>query len=241
MEDGAPANGSLNGSLANGAPSSNGAAGSSTAGSHTDDSKPSQRAQLTIPTILTLGRVAAIPLLIGCWFWQSPIAPGACTAIFIAAAITDWLDGYLARKLNAGSAFGAFLDPVADKLMVATVLVLLSTTPIPVGPLAGNAWLLPVLSLAIIGREITMSALREWAAALGPEARSAVAVSALGKWKTAAQMVSLTLLLAARAGGVSWLVDASGLLGPPLLGVAAYLTVHSLALYMRGLWPFMFK
>lgn len=190
--------------------------------------------------MLTLGRVAAVPLLIAAWYWQSQYSAIACTSIFVAAALTDWLDGYLARRMNAMTAFGAFLDPVADKLMVATVLILLSTSPIAAGPLAGNGWLLPLLSLCIIGREITMSALREWAATLGPEARDAVAVSSWGKWKTAAQMVSLTLLLVARDGGSGWLVESASVLGPPLLCVASYLTMHSLVLYSRGLSKFMF-
>lgn len=173
---------------------------------------------------------------------------------------------------NASSAFGAFLDPVADKLMVATVLVLLSTLPVPSGPLAGNAWILPVLSCgeswrgehtfllfllfftfylfifilcsfpAIIGREITMSALREWAAALGPDAHRAVAVNWLGKCKTATQMISLSLLLASRAPEltsiaiVSKVVDVAGM---PLLGLAAVFTVWSLKDYFAGLWRFM--
>eukprot|EP00879_Flechtneria_rotunda_P027816 GHRR01029818.1.p1 GENE.GHRR01029818.1~~GHRR01029818.1.p1 ORF type:complete len:325 (+),score=94.82 GHRR01029818.1:358-1332(+) len=156
---------------------------------------------LTVPTILTLARVAAIPALIAAWFWPDPAATALVTGLFIAASVTDWLDGYLARKLNAYSAFGAFLDPVADKLMVATVLVLLCTQPLTAGPLAGNSWAVPVatltptvshpvvlLSAVIIGREITMSALREWAATLGPAARAAVAVNSLGKWKTATQV-----------------------------------------------------
>lgn len=191
---------------------------------------------LTLPTILTLARVAAIPALIAVWYWGSVYSAATCTAVFAVASLTDWLDGYLARKLGAYSAFGAFLDPVADKLMVAAVLILLCTQPIPAGPLAGNAWLIPVMTLAIIGREITMSALREWAATAGPEARQAVAVNSWGKWKTAAQMASLTLLLLCKDGGEGTLVQVAATTGPALLVVASWLTVHSLAIYMRGLW-----
>eukprot|EP00878_Enallax_costatus_P035862 GHUV01040103.1.p1 GENE.GHUV01040103.1~~GHUV01040103.1.p1 ORF type:complete len:221 (+),score=63.82 GHUV01040103.1:233-895(+) len=103
---------------------------------------------LTLPTVLTLARVAAIPALIAAWFWSDPAASSWVTGLFVAASVTDWLDGYLARKLNAHSSFGAFLDPVADKLMVATVLVLLSTQPLAAGPLAGNAWVMPVVTLS---------------------------------------------------------------------------------------------
>eukprot|EP00877_Chromochloris_zofingiensis_P012162 jgi/Chrzof1/719/Cz01g26070.t1 len=196
---------------------------------------------LTLPTLLTLTRVAAIPALIAVWFWSSPASSTTCTAIFLVASITDWLDGYLARKMNASSAFGAFLDPVADKLMVATVLILLSTQPLAAGPWAGNTWLMPVLTLVIVGREITMSALREWAATLGPAAREAVAVNAWGKWKTATQMTALTLLLLTRDGGSSSLMQLAAAAGPPLLIVAAYLTAHSLGVYMKGMWRFMLK
>ncbi|KAG2440371.1 hypothetical protein HXX76_004476 [Chlamydomonas incerta] len=191
--------------------------------------------------MLTLGRVAAIPVLIAAWYWQSPHSAAVTTAVFAAAAVTDWLDGYLARKMNSYSAFGAFLDPVADKLMVAACLILLCTRPLAAGPawLAGNDWLVPVCTLAIIGREITMSALREWAASAGPEARQAVAVNAWGKWKTASQMVSLTLLLLVKDGGSGPAVEAAAVAGAALLLVASWLTVQSLAIYMRGLWRFM--
>eukprot|EP00775_Hariotina_reticulata_P002764 gene2764-3058_t len=194
---------------------------------------------LTIPTLLTLARVAAIPALIAAWYWQDPAAGPLITTLFIAASVTDWLDGYLARKLNASSAFGAFLDPVADKLMVAAVLVLLSTQPIAAGPLAGNTWIVPVATLVIIGREITMSALREWAATMGPAAQAAVAVNALGKWKTASQMLALTCLLVTKSGASSQLAEVAAAAGPPLLGIAAYLTAHSLVVYMAGLWKYM--
>lgn len=194
---------------------------------------------ITLPTMLTLARVAAIPLLVAGWYWPSPWSGMLCTSIFILAALTDWLDGYLARKMNLFSSFGAFLDPVADKLMVAAVLVLLCTQPLPAGPLAGNTWFIPIMTLAIIGREITMSALREWAATLGPEARKALAVNAWGKWKTACQMSSLTLLLTMRGSAAGPLTDLAGTAGPALLAVAAYLTVWSLVLYIRELWAFM--
>lgn len=151
----------------------------------------------TIPTILTLLRVVAIPLLVASWFsgqWMW------CFSLFVGASVTDFFDGYLARKWDCSTPFGAFLDPVADKLMVATILILIGTVPVPGGYFTGNAWLLPAVSCVIIAREITMSALREWAAALGPEAHAAAAVNKLGKYKTTSQMVSLVLLLGAKTG-----------------------------------------
>lgn len=196
---------------------------------------------LTLPTILTLTRVAAIPALIAVWFGAGSSAAAVTASIFLAACITDFLDGYLARKMGTHSAFGAFLDPVADKLMVSTVLILLSSKPIVGGSFAGNSWLMPTIASAIIGREIAMSALREWAASKSEEAHKAVAVSQLGKWKTTTQMVALTLLLFS-SGGVSdnlWM-EYSATLGTPLLLVATFLTVYSLYQYMRGLWKYLF-
>ncbi|PIA38772.1 hypothetical protein AQUCO_02700164v1 [Aquilegia coerulea] len=195
---------------------------------------------LTIPTILTLGRVAAIPLLITTFYSNGWWATTATTSIFIAAAITDWLDGYLARKMRLGTAFGAFLDPVADKLMVAATLVLLCTRPLEVGGFGEISWLLPIPSIAIIGREITMSAVREWAASQNGKVLEAVAVNNLGKWKTATQMTALTMLLATRDSSI---VGSHILLptGVALLYISAGLAVWSLAVYMRKIWRVLLK
>lgn len=188
---------------------------------------------LTLPTILTLSRVAAVPVLLAAFYSQETWATTATATIFVLAAVTDWLDGYLARKMGSSSEFGAFLDPVADKLMVATTLVLLCTRP-PLAALAKfGPWLLPLPAIAIIGREITMSALREWAASQGKDVRKAVAVNGLGKWKTAAQMMALTLLLAGRDGGGG---VALGVTGVSLLYVSAGLALWSLVVYIRSLW-----
>jgi cardiolipin synthase len=143
---------------------------------------------LNIPILLTWLRVALIPLVVGVFFlpdhWMTLYDRGlAATAIFIVAALTDWFDGYLARRWNQTSAFGAFLDPVADKLMVAGALLLL----VQLG--RTNA----IIAFIIIGREIAISALREWMAQIG--AAKSVAVSSLGKVKTAAQMVAIPMLL----------------------------------------------
>ncbi|KAI5424525.1 Phosphoenolpyruvate carboxylase 4 [Lathyrus oleraceus] len=163
-----------------------------------EQEQPQSSKLLTLPTILTLGRVAAVPLLVATFYldgWQGTVAT---TTIFIAASVTDWLDGYIARKMNLKSSFGAFLDPVADKLMVAATLVLLCTRPLDVGLFAQAPWLLPIPAIAIIGREITMSAVREWAASQDSKLLEAVAVNNLGKWKTATQMTALAILLATR-------------------------------------------
>eukprot|EP01030_Chromulinospumella_sphaerica_P007733 gene7733-7562_t len=146
----------------------------------------------------------------------------ASSSVFAFAAATDWLDGYLARRLEQSTPFGAFLDPVADKLMVAVALVLLVQEH-------GNLWLtLP--AAVIIGREIVVSALREWMAEIG--ARAHVAVSNMGKWKTAAQMLALVILLANPSNFTFWV-----LLGYALLLIAAGLTLWSMLQYLRAAWP----
>lgn len=195
---------------------------------------------LTLPTVLTLGRVAAVPLLISTFYVDSWWGTTATTSIFIAAAITDWLDGYIARKMRLGSAFGAFLDPVADKLMVAATLVLLCTRPLDIGIFGEVPWLLTVPAIAIIGREITMSAVREWAASQNTKLLEAVAVNNLGKWKTASQMTALTILLATRdssLGGPGILVAS----GVALLYISAGLAVWSLVVYMSKIWRVLLK
>lgn len=181
-----------------------------------------------IPIFLTWLRVALIPLVVGVYYlpehWLHVADRNlASTLVFIVAAITDWFDGYLARRWNQTSAFGAFLDPVADKLMVAgALLVLVQLDRV-------NA----IIAFIIIGREITISALREWMAEIG--ARKSVAVSSLGKIKTAAQMVAIPLLLFHDP-----LFD--GVLdihrcGELLLWMAGVLTVWSMFYYLRRAWP----
>ena len=182
---------------------------------------------LNIPILLTWLRVALIPLVVGVFYlpddWLTPYAKGAAsTAIFIVAAITDWFDGFLARRWNETSAFGAFLDPVADKLMVAgALLVLVEFDRV-------NA----VIAFIIIGREITISALREWMAQIG--ASKSVAVSSIGKIKTVAQMVAIPMLL--YSDTVLGVVD-TRLWGAWLLVIAAALTVWSMFYYLRKAWP----
>ena len=140
---------------------------------------------LNIANLITLLRIALIPVLVGVFYSGIKYNNNIAAFIFIAAALTDWLDGYLARKYNMESSFGAFLDPVADKLMVSTVLILLvQSTPEP--------WL-AAIGAVIIGREISISALREWMAEIGKRARVKVALT--GKIKTIAQMVALAMLL----------------------------------------------
>jgi CDP-diacylglycerol--glycerol-3-phosphate 3-phosphatidyltransferase/cardiolipin synthase len=181
---------------------------------------------LNIPNLLTWARIVLIPLIVSVFYlppeWLSPHERNLfATAFFVAAAVTDWFDGWLARKLGQTTAFGAFLDPVADKLMVAAALILL----LKLGRVDA------IVAFIIIGREIAISALREWMASIG--ASKSVAVSFLGKLKTTAQMVAIPLLL---------YHEPLGPLQPQLAGtwliyVAAVLTLWSMGYYMRMAWP----
>ncbi|KAI5067423.1 hypothetical protein GOP47_0017951 [Adiantum capillus-veneris] len=191
---------------------------------------------LTLPTMLTLGRIAAIPILLFAFYSRASWAPTAVACIFLLAAITDWLDGFLARKMGLHSSFGAFLDPVADKLMVATTLVLLCTKPLHISWASDTPWLIPLPSTAIIGREITMSAVREWAASQGEILQSAVAVNKLGKVKTAFQMAALTVLLVTRSGSEAGSASVLMAIGVGLLYISAMLAVWSLFVYMKAIW-----
>lgn len=177
---------------------------------------------MNIPNLITVLRVLLIPIFIVLFYVPYQWSYMASSGVFALAAATDWLDGYLARKLRQSTPFGAFLDPVADKLMVAVALVLLVQEH-------HNFWLtLP--AAVIIGREIVISALREWMAEIG--ARAQVAVSQLGKWKTTAQMVALVILLATPPQLSFWVI-----VGYVLLIVAAALTLWSMVQYLRAAWP----
>jgi len=176
-----------------------------------------------IPNILTLLRIILIPVFVLVFYAPYEWSNLLSTAIFGLAAVTDWLDGYFARRLKQSSVFGAFLDPVADKLMVAVALVVL---------VQDNPTMLFTIPAAIIvGREIVISALREWMSEIG--ARTRVAVSVIGKIKTAAQMIAILLLLYNHPLGAFPTHDV-GLL---LIYVAATLTLWSMVVYLRAAWP----
>ena len=182
---------------------------------------------LNLPNLITWLRILLIPLIVGVYYlpeeWLSYEAQnGVATGIFIFAAVTDWLDGYLARVLNQMSAFGAFLDPVADKLVVvAALIVLLKLGRVDM-----------VVGLIIIGREIAISALREWMARVGQS--KSVAVAFIGKVKTVGQMIAIPMLLF--DGMLFGLLDCQWL-GTILINVAAVLTVVSMLYYMRRAMP----
>ena len=186
---------------------------------------------LNIPNILTLARIILIPVFLLVAYW--PPAMGfnetspdvtrhiILTTIFVVAAVTDWFDGYLARTLNQTSAFGRFLDPVADKLMVAAALIVL----VQWQPSVSMAF----AAIVIISREITVSALREWMAELG--ARTSVAVSTVGKYKTAFQMIAITVFL------LNW--PPLEMLAYALLYTAVVLTLWSMFIYLKAAWPYL--
>jgi len=179
-----------------------------------------------IPILLTWLRIVMIPLMIAIYYvpdsWMLGVGRDlAAMLVFVVASVTDWLDGYLARRWNETSAFGAFLDPVADKLVVAAALIML----VQLGRLDA------IFAAIIIGREITISALREWMAQIG--AHRSVAVSMVGKIKTAAQMVSIPMLLFHNA---VFGFDMQRI-GTWLIYVASVLTLWSMGYYMRMAWP----
>ncbi len=179
--------------------------------------------KLTIPTILTLFRILLIPVLIVVFYLPQPWTNFAATFVFVLGALTDWADGWIARRWNQISAFGAFLDPVADKLAVTVALLMIVE-------LHHTHWM-TLLAVVIIGREIAISALREWMAEVGHGRK--IKVAWLGKLKTIVQMVAISLLL--------YRQDLIGLptfrIGEVLLGIAAALTLISGYSYLRAAWP----
>jgi len=177
---------------------------------------------MNIPNLITVFRLLVIPIFVIAFYWPTHYSFYISALVFALAAFTDWLDGYLARRLNQVSSLGAFLDPVADKLMVAVALVLLV-----------DAYSTPYLALPaaiIIGREIAISALREWMAELGQSKK--VAVSYLGKLKTASQMLAIILLLSQNPKHPTIL----GSFGFVLLYLAVLLTLASMFMYLRAAW-----
>ena len=180
---------------------------------------------ITLPTWLTLLRIALVPVLVACFYLPQRGTNVIAAMLFVVIALTDWLDGWLARRYGMTSAFGAFLDPVADKLTVTVVLFII----VQQDPTA----LMAILGAIIVGREISITALREWMATIGQIAR--IRVAAIGKFKTVVQMVALTLLL--------YRHDLLGLpiyaIGRWLLIAAAVLTLWSAFVYIRAAWPHM--
>lgn len=184
---------------------------------------------LTLPNLLTLTRLASVPVLVLVFFLPFKASPLIAAAIFAVAGITDAFDGYLARKMKLTSRFGAFIDPVADKLMVAVALILL---------VHGHKTIwMTIPALVIISREILVSALREWMAEIGKRAN--VAVSSMGKIKTILQIVAITMLLyfpLEKGGMGEVLLNWKVLLSYALLYTATFLTLSSMYQYLRAAW-----
>ncbi len=178
---------------------------------------------MNIPNALTLFRILLIPVFVVLFYLPIPQSYTATALVFALAGLTDWLDGYLARKLGQSTPLGAFLDPVADKLMVAVALALLIERY--------DAWWFTVPAVIVIGREIVISALREWMAELGK--RTSVAVSYIGKVKTAAQIVAIVgLLMVDPTVGGHWYIASMS-----CMYVAAVLTLWSMLIYLHAAWP----
>ena len=179
---------------------------------------------LNLANILTLLRIAAIPVVVVCFYSPLDYARPIAAVLFGLAAVTDMIDGWVARRFGQMSRFGEFLDPVADKLMVAIVLVMLVQ--------AESGWFEDIIAMIIIGREITISALREWMATIGERAN--VRVDVTGKIKTTLQMF-----------GIAFMVYQNDMFGIPiytigfvLLVLAAVMTIWSMIVYLRAAWPF---
>ena len=178
---------------------------------------------MNLPNIITLARILLVPVFVVIYLWPGDGTYLIAATLFALAAATDWLDGYLARRLNQTTPFGAFLDPVADKLIVVSALTVLLAQH-------STVWLtLP--GLIIIGREIMISALREWMAEMNSSVT--VAVSYLGKIKTSLQMIAIAVLLALPPNSDSGLIFA----GYTLLYVAALMTLWSMSVYLQAAWP----
>jgi CDP-diacylglycerol--glycerol-3-phosphate 3-phosphatidyltransferase len=182
---------------------------------------------MNVPNLITILRIALIPLLVLAYLWPAEWRYLAAAAIFGLAAISDWLDGYLARRLGQMTALGAFLDPVADKLIVAAALLLLVYSH--------HTIVLTLPAIVIVGREILISALREWMAEMNR--RGVVRVGWLGKLKTTFQMIALVLLLALPPAPTLPMLQLAVQLGIVLMYVAAVLTLWSMVQYLRAAWP----
>ncbi len=178
---------------------------------------------MNLPNIITFARVLLIPVFIGLYFWGTPLGNFLAGVFFGVAAFTDWVDGFLARRLNQTTPFGSFIDPVADKLIVVCALVILL-------PGYQTLWF-TIPALIILGREIVVSGLREWMAEVNRS--GSVKVGKLGKVKTAVQMTAIAFMLVAIPGQISfWLVA-----GYVLFYIASLLTVWSMVKYLLAAWP----
>ncbi|MEO7065434.1 MAG: CDP-diacylglycerol--glycerol-3-phosphate 3-phosphatidyltransferase [Rhodanobacter sp.] len=185
--------------------------------------------RINLPTWLTLFRIGLLPVMVAVFYTPFPGHNITAAVVFVLAAVTDWLDGYLARRMNLTSAFGAFLDPVADKLMVAVTLFLLVESH-------RGGWpgiLMALTAAVIVGREISVSALREWMAQIGM--RATVKVAFIGKLKTVMQMIALVVLIVQHEKAAEALRLYH--IGEGLLVVAGILTIWSGLYYLRAAWP----